>query len=163
MNFTKQSRITFYLALLVAPIFCSSAMLSEVNDKSLMVEDISVKIQKDKKTTKKNNEQDLRPFPDFKREEIESEVVLERDPFAPINYRGIRSNPTNMLNIKLIGLIDIKDKKAAFLESPKGLRTYYLGDQVSSDYKITELSVYPPYIIIDNGLVKKTIKLKAER
>ena len=93
---------------------------------------------------------------------LNSIKALTRNPFndigSPIGEKGV--NLPN--NYKFTGIAQVGDKKGVMVSTPIGLEIFYVGQQISKDFKIIMIDSKKAEVILSNGLNKTLVKLEKE-
>ena len=88
--------------------------------------------------------------------------ALTRNPFndigSPTGEKGV--NLPN--NYKFTGIAQVGDKKGVMVSTPIGLEIFYVGQQISKDFKIIVIDSKKAEVILSNGLNKILVKLEKE-
>ena len=115
---------------------------------------------------KKSNQNQIKPFklrsigPESN--SLNSIKALTRNPFndigSPTGEKGV--NLPN--NYKFTGIAQVGDKKGVMVSTPIGLEIFYVGQQISKDFKIIVIDSKKAEVILSNGLNKILVKLEKE-
>ena len=152
MNAIIIARVTLALSTGMIAFLCPLLALGEQDSKST-----GSSSYLNNSSNKGTKMEALKAFPEGNDVEFQKEVMRDRDPFSPI-INGNQTRKKNQIhNIKLLGIVKVKDESAAFLKSPEGINTYYIGDEIGNNYRIIEISVNPALMKISNGEQDKII------
>ena len=93
---------------------------------------------------------------------LNSIKALTRNPFNDIgNTQGeIGVNLPN--NYRFTGIAQVGDKKGVMVSTPLGLEIFYVGQQISKDFKVIMIDSKKAEVILSNGLNNTLVKLEKE-
>ena len=89
-------------------------------------------------------------------------LLLTRNPFTDIGSPQGEIGVNLPNNYKFTGIAQVGDKKGVMVSTPIGLEIFYVGQQISKDFKITMINSKKAEVILSNGLNKILVKLEKE-
>ena len=93
---------------------------------------------------------------------LNSIKALTRNPFTDIGTPKGEIGVNLPNNYKFTGIAQVGDKKGVMVSTPIGLEIFYVGQQISKDFKITMIDSKKAEVILSNGLNKILVKLEKE-
>ena len=87
---------------------------------------------------------------------------LTRNPFTDIGSPQGEIGVNLPNNYKFTGIAQVGDKKGVMVSTPIGLEIFYVGQQISKDFKIIMIDSKKAEVILSNGLNKTLVKLEKE-
>ena len=93
---------------------------------------------------------------------LNSIKALTRNPFTDIGSPKGEIGVNLPNNYKFTGIAQVGDKKGVMVSTPIGLEIFYVGQQISRDFKITMIDSKKAEVILSNGLNKILVKLEKD-
>ena len=105
------------------------------------------KFLKKKKIIIHSNKDMLQDLPKLEIDDLKNKVVFDIDIFSHLNLKPERLK-SNLINFKLLGIVEAKGSKSIIISSLNGVNTYQKGEKINNQYEVSEISLKPAYIIV---------------
>jgi len=105
------------------------------------------KVSEEKKIIIHSNKDMLQDLPKLEIDDLKNKVVFDIDIFSHLNLKPERLK-SNLINFKLLGIVEAKGSKSIIISSLNGVNTYQKGEKINNQYEVSEISLKPAYIIV---------------
>lgn len=138
---------------------------SDTNFSNLENDQIFDNLVDDKKT---NNQTPIKPFklrsvgPNNESSTFNSIKALTRNPFSDMGSPQGEVGVNLPNNYKFTGIAQVGERKGVLVSTPTGIEVFYVGQQISKDFKVLMIDSKKAEVILTNGLNNALVKLERD-
>ena len=105
------------------------------------------------------NDISLKSIPRTEVSDTEKNLIKERNPFFPVGSDPNSNSELSFASIIFKGIAKIGDSKVVFVQTPQGLNTFEVGQEIAGGFKVSNIDENKLTIEISDDNVTHIIKL----